>query len=115
MLNVNSQKSYPCELFPLAGAAPQEFYLWDSVTLAAKNALGIKYQLLNYYYTLFYQAHTSGLTVIRALWLNFPDDTNTLELAYKQFMVGGAILVSPVVDLGVTSVTAYFPAGEFIA
>jgi len=92
------------------GAAPQELYLWDSVTEAAKNALGMRYQLLPYLYTLFYQANTVGATVARALWMNFPADTTALTIA-SQFMLGDAILVSPVLTAGATSVDAYFPQG----
>lgn len=92
------------------GAAPQELYLWDSVTEAAKNALGMRYQMLPYMYTLFYQANTAGATVARALWMNFPTDTTALTVD-AQFMLGSAVLVSPVLTQGATSVTAYFPQG----
>ena len=54
--------------------------------------------------------HTSAALVTRALWANFPND----PLAYsieRQFMLGGAIMISPVLESGVTSVEAYFPAG----
>jgi len=92
------------------GAAPQELYLWDSVTEAAKNALGMRYQMLPYLYTLFYQANTVGATVARALWMNFPADTTALSIS-SQFMLGNAILVSPVLTQGANSVDAYFPQG----
>jgi len=92
------------------GAAPQELYLWPSVTAAAKYALGIRYQILPYMYTLFYQAHTQGETVARSLWLNFPSDKDTFEID-AQFMLGSALLISPVLDPGATEVTAYFPQG----
>eukprot|EP01038_Epipyxis_sp_PR26KG_P009449 gene9449-12733_t len=92
------------------GAAPQELYLWDNVAAASRNALSIRYQLLPYMYTLFYNANTAGETVIRALWMNFPSDSNALSVD-RQFMVGSGILVSPVLDQGVTSVNAYFPQG----
>jgi alpha-glucosidase (family GH31 glycosyl hydrolase) len=92
------------------GAAPQELYLWDSVTEAAKNALGMRYQMLPYLYTLFYQANTAGATVARGLWMNFPTDAATLTVEH-QFMLGDAILVSPVVERGVDFVKAYFPQG----
>jgi alpha-glucosidase (family GH31 glycosyl hydrolase) len=88
--------------------APQELYLWDSVATAAKSALGMRYQMLPYLYTLFYNANSAGETVARALWMNFPTDATALSVD-KQFMLGKAILVSPVLDQGVTSVNAYFP------
>jgi alpha-D-xyloside xylohydrolase len=90
------------------GAAPQELYLWDSVTEAAQKALGMRYMLLPYMYTLFYQAHSLGETVARPMWFNYPSDSQALTID-RQFMLGSAILVSPVLDQGKTSVTAYFP------
>ena len=92
------------------GSADQELYLWPSVTAAAKYALGIRYQILPYMYTLLYQAHAAGETVARSLWLNFPADKATFEID-SQFMLGSGLLISPVLDAGATSVTAYFPKG----
>lgn len=92
------------------GAAPQELYLWESVTAAAKNALGMRYQLLPYMYTLFYRAHTAGDMVVQALWVNFPSDAAALAVD-QQFMLGSAVLVTPVVTQGATSVSGYFPQG----
>jgi alpha-glucosidase (family GH31 glycosyl hydrolase) len=92
------------------GQIPQELYLWSNVAAAAKNALGMRYQLLPFFYTLFYKAHTVGDTVARALWMNFPTDATALTLD-RQFMLGNEILISPVLDQGATSVNAYFPQG----
>mmetsp|Transcript_2439 Transcript_2439/g.2533 ORF Transcript_2439/g.2533 Transcript_2439/m.2533 type:complete len:936 (+) Transcript_2439:46-2853(+) len=88
----------------------QELYLWSSVSEAAKKALAKRYQLLPYFYSLMYNAHTNGQPVIQSLWMNFPIDSNTHAID-NQFMVGPAILVSPVLQSGATSVKAYFPAG----
>eukprot|EP00599_Poterioochromonas_sp_BG-1_P003588 CAMPEP_0173147580 /NCGR_PEP_ID=MMETSP1105-20130129/9218_1 /TAXON_ID=2985 /ORGANISM="Ochromonas sp., Strain BG-1" /LENGTH=872 /DNA_ID=CAMNT_0014062089 /DNA_START=184 /DNA_END=2799 /DNA_ORIENTATION=+ len=88
----------------------QELYLWSSVSEAAKKALAKRYQLLPYFYSLMYNAHTNGQPVIQSLWMNFPIDSNTHAID-NQFMVGPAILVSPVLQSGATSVNAYFPAG----
>lgn len=90
--------------------APQELYLWPSVTAAAKNALGMRYQMLPYLYTLFYKANTLGTTVARALWYNYPSD-HTAQSIYSQFMLGPSVLVSPCLQQGSTSVNAYFPKG----
>jgi len=92
------------------GQAPQELYLWDSVTQAAKNALGMRYQLLPFLYTNFYLSHTQGLTVANPLFFTFPDDPKAL-LVDEQFMLGGAVMISPVLYAGQNSVNAYFPKG----
>jgi alpha-glucosidase (family GH31 glycosyl hydrolase) len=89
---------------------PQELYLWDSVAEASRTALGMRYQMLPYFYTLFYDAHTNGDMVIRSLWVNFPSDATAVTID-RQFMVGSSVLISPVLEQGATSVNAYFPAG----
>lgn len=90
--------------------APQELYLWDSVAQASRTALGMRYQLLPYLYSLFYAAHDTGSTVVRALWMNFPSDGTALTVQ-SQFMWGSGLLISPVLNQGATSVNAYFPQG----
>lgn len=66
--------------------------------------------MLPYLYTLFHDAHQTGSLVSRALWANFPNDATALTIE-RQFMLGGAVMISPVLDAGVTQVNAYFPAG----
>ena len=92
------------------GEPPQELYLWDSVTVAAKKALGIRYQLLPFMYTLLYDAHTMGATFTTPLFFNFPGDEETLHVD-EQFMLGESVLVSPALYEGQTEVKAYFPQG----
>jgi len=92
------------------GASPQELYLWPSVASASQKALGLRYQILPYLYTLFYSANVYGTTVARALWMNFPADVNT-ALIQRQFMLGPAVISTPVLDQGQTSVSGYFPQG----
>jgi len=93
------------------GEAPQELYRWDSVAEASRNALGMRYQLLPFMYTSFYHAQRDAELVTRPLWVNYPTeaDTHTID---AQFMLGDGVLVSPVLFEGMTSVRAYFPAGE---
>jgi len=89
-------------------AQPQEAYVWASVIDASKTAMNIRYQLLPYMYTLFYLAHNTGSTVMRALAWEFPNDPS-LAAADRQFFLGPAILVTPVLDQGATSVDGVFP------
>lgn len=89
-------------------AISQEPYIWASVTEATKTAINIRYLLLPYIYTTFYLAHSTGSTVMRALSWEFPNDP-TLASADRQFLLGGSIMVTPVLVQGATSVDGVFP------
>lgn len=89
-------------------ANSQEAYIWASVAEASKAAMAVRFQLLPYLYTLFYNAHTKGDTVMRALAWEFPNDPS-LANADRQFFLGPSILVTPVLDQGATSVQGVFP------
>ena len=89
-------------------ADPQEPYRWSSVIDATKKAMAVRFALLPYMYTLFYLAHTTGSTVMRALAWEFPNDPS-LANADLQFLLGPAILVTPVLAQGATSVNGVFP------
>ncbi len=39
-----------------------------------------RYFLLPYWYTLFYEAHNTGIPVMRPLWVEFPDDEGTFSM-----------------------------------
>ncbi|CAE6413351.1 unnamed protein product [Rhizoctonia solani] len=63
----------------------QEFYLWPSVAQAARNAISIRYQLLDYLYTAMQQAHEDGSPVLNSLWFKYPQDTNTYGIDLQFF------------------------------
>ncbi|KAI0823812.1 alpha-glucosidase [Trametes gibbosa] len=90
----------------------QEFYRWPTVAQAARNALDMRYRLLDYMYTAFHTAHTTGTPVLHPLWYQFPKDAQTFGID-TQFLYGDAILVSPVLDENATSVRAYYPDAPF--
>jgi alpha 1,3-glucosidase len=68
----------------------------------------IRYSLLPYWYTAFYQSYSTGQPVMRAMFSEFPADEKTF-LMDDQWMVGRGLLVKPVTDAGATSVGVYFP------
>ncbi|KAL8816033.1 MAG: hypothetical protein Q9191_008392, partial [Dirinaria sp. TL-2023a] len=92
-------------------ANPQEAYVWASVIDASRTAMEIRYLLLPYLYTLFHLAHTTGSTVMRALSWEFPTDPS-LAAADRQFFLGPALLVTPVLEQGATSVAGVFPGSS---
>ena len=64
----------------------------------------MRYELLPYYYTLFYKASrpvtsTPSATVTRPLFFEFPNDINTYPID-QQFMVGNGLMISPVLKQG---------------
>ncbi|KAH9373897.1 hypothetical protein HPB48_012034 [Haemaphysalis longicornis] len=71
------------------------YSLGPAVIDAAKVALGMRYSLLPYLYTLFYRSHVYGETVARPLFLEFPEDSNTYDID-EQFLWGSALLFNPV-------------------
>ncbi|KAF4037503.1 Glycosyl hydrolases family 31 [Phytophthora infestans] len=88
----------------------QETYMWPEVTAVGQKFIGLRYRLLPYIYTLSYHAHRDGLPIARPVLMEFPTDTVTHNINY-QFMIGNALLVTPVVNKGATTVTGYFPRG----
>ncbi|KAG6613292.1 family 31 glycoside hydrolase [Phytophthora cinnamomi] len=91
-------------------SSAQETYVWPEVTTVGLKFIGLRYQLLPYIYTFGYHAHTEGLPIARPLLIEFPSDTVTHNIDH-QFMLGDALLVTPVVHKGATTVTGYFPRG----
>ncbi|KAG1697179.1 hypothetical protein DVH05_017564 [Phytophthora capsici] len=88
----------------------QETYVWPEVVVVGQKFIGLRYRLLPYIYTLGYHAHMDGLPIARPLLMEFPTDTVTHNIN-NQFMLGNALLVTPVVNQGATTVTGYFPRG----
>jgi lysosomal alpha-glucosidase len=85
----------------------------DEMALEAiKSALTIRYRLLPYLYTLFFNDNQNGDMVLRPLFAEFPEDSKTYRID-KQYFWGSALMISPVTELGMKSVKAYFPKGNW--
>jgi len=68
----------------------------------------VRYSLLPYWYTVFYDAGAWGTPVMRTMFTEFPDDANVLTMQ-DQWMIGAGLLVAPVTDAGRDRVDVYLP------
>ncbi|EFH53702.1 hypothetical protein ARALYDRAFT_484972 [Arabidopsis lyrata subsp. lyrata] len=93
-------------------APRKELYQWGTVAESARNALGMRYKLLPFLYTLNYEAHMTGAPIARPLFFSFPDYTECYGLS-KQFLLGSSLMISPVLEQGKTQVEALFPPGSW--
>lgn len=59
-------------------------------------------------YTLFYEHAKTGIPVMRPLWSEFRDDESGFD-EEREWMVGSGLLVRPVMEPDVTSVSLYLP------
>lgn len=86
----------------------QEPYIWPEVAEATRTAMNVRYALLPYMYTTFYQSHATGATTLRALSWEFPAEP-WLRAADRQFLVGDAVMVVPCLVKGAETVDGVFP------
>ncbi|XP_058489999.1 sucrase-isomaltase, intestinal [Solea solea] len=91
------------------GSPRQDPVAWnETFANVSRDVLNIRYTLLPYLYTLMFEAHTKGSTVIRPLLHEFVNDKMTWDI-HKQFLWGPALLITPALDKGVTTVNGYVP------
>lgn len=80
-------------------------------TTHIRQAIRTRYRLLPYIYTAFRLSHAEAEPVMRPLWYNFPADAATFAMD-DQYMLGGALMVRPVTEAGVTASQVYLPGGQ---
>ncbi|EOA33498.1 hypothetical protein CARUB_v10019747mg [Capsella rubella] len=90
----------------------QELYQWNTVADSARNALGMRYKILPFLYTLNYEAHITGAPIARPLFFSFPDYKECYGNS-RQFLLGSSFMISPVLEKGKTEVEALFPPGSW--
>jgi alpha 1,3-glucosidase len=71
----------------------------DPWTSRIRNAVKIRYKLLPFWSTLFYEAHVKGVPCMRPIWYSYPTATDTFGIE-TQFMLGDTLLVIPVTEPG---------------
>lgn len=81
-----------------------------AIEIVTRKYAELRYQLMPYTYTLAWEARTTGLPLMRAMWLQYPSDKKAVALG-NQYMWGRDLLIAPVFEKGATSRTTYLPDG----
>lgn len=79
----------------------------------SKTVIEFKYQLFPYIYTQARVAHETGIPIMRAMFLEYPNDPEVYKVD-DQFMFGESMLVAPVTKKGAVRRNVYLPEGEWI-
>jgi len=106
---------YPfCRTHSAIRSRAQEPYQFGAeVEKIAKEYIRLRYRLLPYIYSLFWQAHQTGLPIWRPLMMEFPLD-HTARMIEDQIMFGDFLMLAPVVKPKTLERRIYLPKGNWI-
>jgi alpha-glucosidase (family GH31 glycosyl hydrolase) len=104
----------PMEISRYEGAAiPDASELHNAqVEPICRKYLELRYRLLPYIYSAVRECTVTGLPLMRALWLHYPDDPKAVERD-DEYLWGRDLLVAPIVEKGATSRQIYLPRGAW--
>lgn len=90
------------------GAPPTEPWLYDSkrVQDVFRKSAEMKYRLMPYVYAQARECTEKGLPMLRALFVEFPDDPGAWKVD-DEYLFGSQILVAPLLESGMTGRTVY--------
>ena len=74
----------------------------EKVEPICRKYLELRYRMMPYIYSAVRETHETGMPVIRALWLHYPDDAQAVTRA-DEYLFGRDVLVAPVAEKGATS------------
>jgi alpha-glucosidase (family GH31 glycosyl hydrolase) len=95
-----------------AGRPPEAELHNAQVEPICKKYLELRYRLMPYLYSAVRETTLTGLPIMRALWLHYPDDPVAVARG-DQYLWGRDILVAPVVEKGAASRRLYLPRGTW--
>ena len=88
-----------------------EPWMYGDCTDYIREAIGLRYQLSPYLYSLMERAHETGLPIMEPMCSAFQEDVKCYEEGVD-FMLGDSLLVANVVEKGDVSRKVYLPEGE---
>ena len=109
----NTGELGPSEVANYSGGAanPDESELHNAaVEPICRKYLELRYRLMPYLYSAIRECCQTGMPIMRALWLHYPDDAVAVTRG-DEYLWGRDILVAPVTEKGATSRQLYLPRG----
>jgi alpha-glucosidase len=82
----------------------------ERIERICREYIELRYRLLPYLYSLFWEAASTGAPILRPLLYQFPNDPRTYSL-HDQLMLGPSLMAAPITRPGVDSRSVYLPAG----
>ena len=84
----------------------------EQVEPICRKYLELRYRLLPYTYSAVHECATTGMPVMRALWLHYSDDPKAVARG-DEYLWGRDVLVAPVVEKAAVSRQVYLPRGAW--
>lgn len=110
----NTGETGPTEIGHYDGAAlPGASQLHNPlVEPICRKYLELRYRMLPYIYSAVRECAATGMPIMRALWLHFPEDPKAVACS-DQYLWGKNLLAAPVVEKGATTRRVYLPHGDW--
>jgi alpha-glucosidase len=96
----------------LTTAQHEPWVFGERVEAICREYIELRYQLLPYLYTLFWQASQTGAPILRPLLYEYPNDPKTYYL-HDQLLLGSHLMAAPVYRPGVEYRAVYLPEGTW--
>lgn len=96
----------------LSTAQHEPWVFGERVESICREYIQLRYRLLPYLYSLFWQAATTGAPILRPLLYEFPDDPRTYTL-HDQVLLGPSLMAAPIYRPGQDCRAVYLPEGTW--
>jgi len=96
----------------LTTAQHEPWVFGDRVEAICREYIELRYQLLPYFYTLFWQASQTGAPILRPLLYEYLNDPQTYHI-HDQVLLGSHLMAAPVYRPGVEYRAVYLPEGTW--
>lgn len=84
----------------------------DDVMEKLRKSAMARYALIPYWYTVFWVASTTGMPIMRPMWMEFPTVSDVISLD-DQYLIGSDLLVKPITSENQNTADVVFPLSAY--